>query len=235
MTPEIVVLPDAATLADEAAERIEALALAAPIGAPANISLAGGTTPKVAYRHLGSRCVPWARLRLFFGDERCVPPDHPDSNYRMVREAFLDRVPMLPEQVHRIRGELTPEDAAAAAEADLRAAFPAAPVPRLDLVVLGISADGHTASLFPHGPELDEPDRLLVPVHRPELPQPWRVTMTPRLLNAAHRIMFVVADGEKAAVVARAVAGDPAVPAGRIRPLDGRLTFILTEAAAAGL
>jgi 6-phosphogluconolactonase len=235
MTPEIVVVPDRVALADLAAERIEELALGTPIGAPANISLAGGRTPRAAYRQLGSRCLPWARLRVFFGDERCVPPDDPDSNYRMVREAFLDRVPLLPEQIHRIPGELSPEDAAAAAEADLREVFPVEPTPRFDMCVLGISADGHTASLFPRGPELDADDRLMVPVHRPELPQPWRVSMTPRLFNAAHRVMFLVADGEKAEVVARAVGGDRDLPAGRIRPADGRLTFILTEAAAARL
>lgn len=235
MTPEVIVVPDGLALADMAAERIEDLAVAATPLVPATISLAGGSTPRKAYQRLGSRCAPWARLRIFFGDERCVPPEDEGSNYRMVREALLDRVPLLPEQVHRIPGELEPDDAAAAAEADLRAEFPDVTTPRLDLCVLGIGVDGHTASLFPGGPELDAADRLMVPVHRPELPQPWRVSMTLRLINASRRVMFVADDAAKAEVVARAIAGDPGIPAGRVRPDSGNVTWIITEATAAKL
>lgn len=235
MTPEVIIVPDGLTLADTAAERIEDLAVASTPSAPAAISLAGGSTPRAAYQRLGSRCAPWARLRIFFGDERCVPPDDEGSNYRMVREALLDRVPLLPEQVHRIHGELEPADAAAAAEAALRAEFPDQDTPRLDLCVLGIGVDGHTASLFPGGPELDEHDRLMVAVHRPDLPQPWRVSMTMRLINASKRVIFVADDAAKADVVARAIAGDPALPAGLVRPDQGTLTWIITEATAAKL
>ncbi|MFN8121519.1 MAG: 6-phosphogluconolactonase [Thermoleophilia bacterium] len=235
MTPEVIVVPDGLALADMAAERIEDLAVAATPLVPATISLAGGSTPRKAYQRLGSRCAPWARLRIFFGDERCVPPEDEGSNYRMVREALLDRVPLLPEQVHRIPGELEPDDAAAAAEADLRAEFPDVTTPRLDLCVLGIGVDGHTASLFPGGPELDAADRLMVPVHRPELPQPWRVSMTLRLINASRRVMFVADDAAKAEVVARAIAGDAGIPAGRVRPDSGNVTWIITEATAAKL
>jgi len=235
MRPEVIVVPDGLALADMAAERIEDLAVASTATAPATISLAGGSTPRKAYQRLGSRCAPWARLRIFFGDERCVPPEDEGSNYRMVREALLDRVPLLPEQVHRIRGELAPDDAAAAAEADLRAEFPDATTPRLDLCVLGIGVDGHTASLFPGGPELDAGDRLMVPVHRPELPQPWRVSMTLRLLNASRRVLFVADDAAKVDVVARAIAGDPEIPAGLVRPDRGEVTWIITEATAAKL
>jgi 6-phosphogluconolactonase len=235
MTPEVIVVPDGLALADMAAERIEDLAVAATPLVPATISLAGGSTPRKAYQRLGSRCAPWARLRIFFGDERCVPPEDEGSNYRMVREALLDRVPLLPEQVHRIPGELEPDDAATAAEADLRAEFPDVTTPRLDLCVLGIGVDGHTASLFPGGPELDATDRLMVPVHRPELPQPWRVSMTLRLINASRRVMFVADDAAKAEVVARAIAGDPDIPAGRVRPDSGNVTWIITEATAAKL
>jgi 6-phosphogluconolactonase len=235
VTPEVIVVPDGLALADLAAERIEDLAVASTPTVPATISLAGGSTPRAAYQRLGSRCAPWARMRIFFGDERCVPPDDEGSNYRMVREALLDRVPLLPEQVHRIRGELEPPDAAATAEAELRSEFPGEDTPRLDLCVLGIGVDGHTASLFPGGPELDAGDRLMVPVHRPELPQPWRVSMTLRLINASRRVMFVANDAAKADVVARAIAGDPDIPAGRVRPSDGTLTWIITEATTAKL
>lgn len=231
-TPAIVVVPDAAALADEAARRIEKAALAVGAGRPATVALAGGSTPKVAYQHLGGRCVAWAKLRLFFGDERCVPPDDAASNFGMVRRAFLDRVYFPPENVHRIHGELQPEAAATLAEAELRSEFVVTGVPRFDLMLLGVGADGHTASLFPGAAELEVTDRLFVPVHRPDLPQPWRVSMTLPVLNASHHVMFLAADGAKAEVIARAVAGDHDLPAGRVRPADGTLTWILTEDAA---
>ena len=233
--PRLVVVPDMDALADLAAQRIEQVALAAAPGTRATIALAGGATPRAAYRHLAARCPPWARVEFFFGDERCVPPDDPASNYGMAREALLDRIPLRPEQVHRIRGELEPAAAAEEAEAALRTAVAGSPLPVLDLVVLGMGPDGHTASLFPGAPELDERERLFVPVHRSELPQPWRVTMTLPVLNAARRVLVLVGDAAKATVLPRAVAGDPAVPAGRVRPEPGGLTWIVTEAAAAGL
>lgn len=235
--PEVIVVPDAAALADAAAARIERAALTGSLAgeAPVSIALAGGSTPRATYQHLAGRCPPWGRIAFFFGDERCVPPDDPGSNYGMARKALFGRVPLREGQVHRIRGELIPEEAAREAERDLRAALAAdGAVPRLDLVLLGMGPDGHTASLFPGAPELDERDRLMVPVHRPELPQPWRVSMTLPVLNAARRVLVVVADGGKAPVVARALGGDPSVPAGRLRP-EGTLTWVLTEAAAAEL
>ena len=172
----VLVVDDLAALADEAAARIERLVLEAPAGGRATIALAGGATPRATYQHLAARCPPWGRVEFFFGDERCVPPDHEGSNYRMAHEALLDRIPLRPDQVHRIPGELPPEEAAAEAERALRAAVPGEPWPVLDLVLLGMGPDGHTASLFPGGPELDDRGRLMVPVHRPELPQPWRVS-----------------------------------------------------------
>ena len=236
MKPEVIVVPDGLALADEAAERIEALAVASSTEKPATVSLAGGRTPRVAYQHLGSRCVPWARLQLFFGDERLVPPDDEASNYRLSREAFLERMAVPPTAIHRIKGELEPEAAAAAAEAEVRAVMgvSAGTVPRLDLCLLGIGPDGHTASLFPDDPALDVTDRLMVPVHRPEMPQPWRVTMTMPFINASRRVLFLVDGAEKADVVARAIDGDRSIPAGRVRPTDGELVFLITEATTRG-
>lgn len=233
-TPEVVVVPDMAALADEAAARMEAIALEAPSGSRGTIALAGGSTPRAAYQHLGGRCPPWGRVAFFFGDERCVPPDAEGSNYKMAREALLDRIPLRPDQVHRVLGELPPEEAAARAEEDLRASVSGQPYPVLDLVVLGMGPDGHTASLFPGAPELEETQRLMVPVHRPEMPQPWRVSMTLPVLNAARRVLVVVGGAEKAPMVRRALAGDPDIPAGLIRPA-GALTWLLTEDAAADL
>lgn len=233
--PQIRIVRDLAALADEAAARIERVALDAPAGTRANIALAGGSTPRAAYQQLAGRCPPWGRVAFFFGDERCVPPDAEGSNYGMAREALLDRIPLRPEQVHRVLGELPPEDGARRAEEDLRASVPGTPWPVLDLVLLGMGADGHTASLFPGAPGADETERLAVPVHRPEMPQPWRVSLTLPVLNAARRILVVVGSADKAAMVRRAVGGDPSIPAGRLSPTDGTLTWLLTEEAAAEL
>jgi 6-phosphogluconolactonase len=235
MTPDVRVLPDPTALSDAAAVLIESLALRASLKEPLTMALAGGSTPKSMYQHLAARSVPWAKVRVFFGDERCVPPADEGSNYRMAREAMLDRVPLSPAHLHRIFGELSPDEAAQKAEADLRASVAGDPIPRLDLIVLGIGPDGHTASLFPGGPETDVTDRLMVPVHRPELPQPWRVSMTLPVLNAARRVIFLVADGAKAPMVARAIAGEETIPADRVHPTDGEVIWMITEAAAADL
>lgn len=192
------------------------------------LALAGGATPAPVYRHLASRPLPWARLEIFFGDERCVPPDDPASNYGMAHRALLARVPLRDEHVHRIPGELAPEAAARAAAAPI-AELPGDP-PRLDVIVLGVGPDGHCASLFPGGPELDVAGALTVAVHRPELPQPWRVSLTMPVLNAAHHVVVLVSGAEKAAAVGRALAGDERLPAGRLAP--ERISWILTEDAA---
>ncbi len=233
--PEIRIVPDLPALADEAAARIERVALEAPAGTRATIALAGGGTPKAAYQQLAGRCPPWGRVEFFFGDERCVPPDAEGSNYGMAREALLDRIPLRPEQVHRMLGELPPEEGAARAEEDIRARVPGDPWPVFDLVLLGMGPDGHTASLFPGSAEVEEPRRLAVPVHRPEMPQPWRISLTLPVLNAARRVLVVVGSADKAAMVRRAVTGDRAIPAGRLRPTSGTLTWLLTEDAAAEL
>ena len=231
---EIVVVADVSALADEAAARIERVALEAPAGGTATIALAGGGTPRAAYQHLAGRCPPWGRMAFFFGDERCVPPDADGSNFGMAREALLDRIPLRPEQIHRVLGELDPEEAARRAEEDLRASVPGSPWPVFDLVILGMGPDGHTASLFPGAPELDEQTRLMVPVHRPEMPQPWRVSMTMPVINAARRVLVLVGGAAKAPMVPRAIAGDTTIPAGRVRP-QGHLTWLVTEDAAAEL
>ncbi|HSJ73055.1 MAG TPA: 6-phosphogluconolactonase [Miltoncostaeaceae bacterium] len=232
--PQIVVVPDMAVLADEAAARVERVLLETPVGRRASVALSGGSTPRAAYQHLAARCPPWARVDFFFGDERVVPPDAEGSNYKMANDALLHRLPLQEDQVHRILGELPPAEAADRAEEDLRASVEGDPVPELDLVLLGMGPDGHTASLFPGAPELEETERLMVPVHRPGMPQPWRVSMTLPVLNAGRRVVVIVGGSEKAPMVARAIASDPAIPAGRLEPA-GLFTWILTEDAAAEL
>ncbi len=233
--PTIIVVPDLAALADRSAALIERVALDTPSEERCTIALAGGGTPRATYQHLAGRCPPWGRVDFYFGDERIVPPDADGSNYGMAHDALLSRIPLRPEQVHRVLGELPPEEAADRAEEDLRASVPGSPWPVLDLVLLGMGPDGHTASLFPGSAEVDESSRLMIPVHRPEMPQPWRVSMTLPVLNAARHVMMVVGGAAKAPMVRRAIARDHSIPAGRVDPADGTMTWILTEDAASEL
>jgi 6-phosphogluconolactonase len=213
-------LADPAALARAAAEEFARLAGEAVRERGAfSVALAGGSTPRRLYALLADEgapfrgLVPWQRTRVFFGDERHVPPDHPDSNFRMAREALLSRVPVA--GVHRIPGELADPGAAAAAyEADLRDAFglrEGDPPPRLDLLLLGLGADGHTASLFPGNPALGEQRRWVV--------APWvdrlavhRVTLTLPVLRRARAVVFLVAGAEKAPALARVLAPAPDAP-----------------------
>jgi len=193
----------------------------------ASLALAGGTTPRAMHEVLATLPgVDWAQVSIYFGDERCVPPDHADSNYRMARESLLTRVPIPESNVHRMLGELPDRDAAARAYA---AELPAA----LDVVVLGIGEDGHTASLFPGSPALDEREQLVLPVIGPK-PPPERLTLTPPALERAHNLVMLAAGAGKADAVARALGG----------PLDPRSTpaqwarrgrWLLDRAAAARL
>jgi 6-phosphogluconolactonase len=166
----------------------------------ASLALAGGTTPREVHEALTRESVPWDRVHIFFGDERCVPPDHPDSNYRMAKESLLDRVPILPENVHRPRAEdRDREGAARAYEEELP--------DTLDVIVLGIGEDGHTASLFPGSPALAEGTRRYVPVVGPK-PPPERLTITPVVIAAANAVIVLAKGDGKAAAVARALEGD---------------------------
>jgi 6-phosphogluconolactonase len=239
---EVRVVRDAAAVHEVVASAIGARAREA-IDARGwfTLALAGGRTPRGVYALLADEprlrdAIDWARVHAFFGDERCVPPDHPESNYGMARAALLSKVPIPAAQVHRMRGELPPAEAAAAYEAELRA-LAAAPgsAPRLDLVLLGIGEDGHVASLFPGTPAFDERTRLVVPNHVPHLGA-WRITVTFPVLEAAAAVLFL-ADGErKAKAVAAALAPDGAtsdrLPARRVKPASGSVTWIVDRAAA---
>lgn len=231
MSARVVVVPDAVALARTGADAVAEHIADAPSGRRVRIALAGGGTPRATYRELAGRDVDWTRTEWFFGDERCVAPDAEGSNHHMAQDALLDHIGIAPGQVVRIPGELPPARAAAEAEADLRARVPGDPWPVLDLVLLGIGPDGHTASLFPGAAELDERERAMVPVHRPEMPQPWRVSMTLPVLNAARAIIVLAAGAAKAPVVARAISGDRELPAGRLRR-DDTVTWIVDAEAA---
>jgi 6-phosphogluconolactonase len=198
-------------------------------------ALAGGSTPRRAYALLAEEplagAVPWEQVHLFWGDERCVPPAHPRSNWGMAREVLLARVPVPPENVHRVRGELPPERAAAEYERELREIFGEG-VPRLDLVHLGVGDDGHTVSLFPFAPALRERARLAVPALHGGEP---RVTLTVPALNAAARVEFLATGAAKAGVVRRVLRGplDPfRIPAQLVRPAAAEPVWILDRPAA---
>jgi 6-phosphogluconolactonase len=240
---------DAGELMRAAADAIvEAAAAATRARGRFVIALSGGSTPNALYRLLASdayaRRIDWPRVEIFWGDERCVPPEDPASNYRGARELLLDRVPIDPSRIHRIEGELEPRDAAAAYERALRAAFSTpegpprlTPGSRFDFVLLGLGADGHTASLFPHTPALHESRRIAVANTAPVEPS-RRVTLTFPALNAARAVLVLTSGADKAPAVARALApeGDAdAIPVRGVRPSAGTLTWLLDAAAAAGL
>ncbi|MDP1572365.1 MAG: 6-phosphogluconolactonase [Vicinamibacterales bacterium] len=235
--PEVVVAAGPDELAQLAADRV-ALAAHASVEARGafHLALAGGSTPRRLYERLAGdpayAAQPWARTHIYFGDERCVPPDHPDSNFRMAYESLLTRVPVPAAQVHRMEGE-DPDPAAAAAryEARVRRALPhgVGEAPRLDLVLLGLGADGHTASLFP-GTTALEASSHLVAATWVEAVAAFRLTMTLPLLNAARAVVFLVAGEDKAEAVRRVLTpppGAPPLPAARVRPTDGTLTWLL--------
>jgi len=193
------------------------------------VCLSGGSTPRRLYEHLADPAIaarfPWHRVHWFWGDERFVPHDHPDSNYRMARNALLSRVPIRDANIHAIPTEdLSPEQAAAAYEMTLKRFYSAGALvpdrPLFDATLLGIGEDGHTASLFPGQPALDERHRWAVAVIGAKS-EP-RITLTFPALNGSRDVLFLATGADKRTIVARAQAGDPALPAARIRPV-GRL------------
>ncbi len=201
------------------------------------LALAGGSTPRVVYSRLATRDsrleLDWQRTHVLWGDERCVPPDDLRSNYRMAKETLLERVPIPAPQIHRIRGEDDPEKAAAEYEREIRELLASQ---GLDLVLLGMGEDGHTASLFPGQPAVHETARWVVAVPAPDGTM-WRVTLTPAVLNMARNVTFVVSGASKALRLQQVLEGPvtpDVLPAQAIRPTHGRLTWMVDEAAAGG-
>jgi 6-phosphogluconolactonase len=235
--------PDAAALAWRAAQYcVEMAGEAAEAQGRARIAISGGSTPQAVLEALADPAqpwrsrMPWQKLEIYWVDERCVPPDDADSNYRMTREALLDHVPLRPEQIHRIEGELEPEAAAARYESELRSSFRLedAGSPRFDLVALGMGEDGHTASLFPQTGALREFGRLVAANHVPQK-DAWRVTLTWPVINHARSVFFLVSGQQKAAILKEVLTGphDPErLPSQLIWPSSGILTLILDKAAA---
>jgi 6-phosphogluconolactonase len=226
-----VLLPD-----DPAAEVAERLARAAEAGA--SIALTGGSSPGKAYEKAAELGADWSGATLWWGDERCVPPDHEWSNYGMAKRTLLDRLPSGDDgpTVKRIKGEAGPHGGAEDYERELRETL-GEELPRLDLVLLGLGPDGHVASLFPGQASLGVHDRLAVGVEQAGLePHVPRVSLTMPVLNAAREVLFLVTGAAKADAVRRAFVTDkatPEVPGSMVRPTAGELTLVLDEAAAA--
>jgi len=235
---EIHVVPDAESLALAGADEFaRAAGEAAQKDRLFCVAVAGGSTPLGVYRRLTQPphrgAIRWKRVRFFWGDERCVPPEHPRSNFRAARGSLLRPLGIPPRHVFRMKGEENPARAALAYEAMLRRHVPGRP-PRLDLVLLGLGTEGHTASLFPDTEALSEQRRLVAANFVPPQNE-WRLTLTYRALNAARRVVFLVSGAEKASVAAKILKkqrGWRSLPASRVAPRRGTVLWLLDEEAA---
>lgn len=201
------------------------------------LALAGGSTPRALYELLAGEMkdqVDWSKVHLFWGDERTVPPDHDDSNYRMVAKTLLEGIDIPQHNIHRVEAEREPQAAAQNYEDKLRSVFGDELVPSFDLILLGIGDDGHTASLFPHTNALDVEDEWFVANHVAQL-NTWRLTLTKTVINAAQRVVFLVV-GEGKADALREVLNGPYLPetypAQLVEPEDGELVWFVDDAAA---
>lgn len=232
----IMVFPDPTALAAAAAERCrDAARKATAARGVFHIALSGGSTPRLLYRRLAAdeNAADWSRWHVWFGDERCVPRDHPESNCRMARETLLDHVAIPPAQVHPMYAEGDPVAAAAAYSAALEAGLPHENGrPTLDLVLLGMGEDGHTASLFPGCPALDERSGFVSICTAPN--GSARLTLTPPMIEAARNVLVLVSGGEKAETLARVLSGrGEDLPIARIRP-RGRFDWFVDSATMEG-
>jgi 6-phosphogluconolactonase len=238
--PKIVVLNEPQELFVHAAEEIAHVAgEAVCTHGEFRISLSGGSTPAATFELLATRfqySVDWKEVQFFWGDERCVPPDNKESNYGMADRTLLSKIELRPEQVHRMRGELPPEEGALDYEENLRRSFSigADELPRFDLVLLGLGDNRHTASLFPGSPEIHETKRMVVAVDVDAEPR-QRLSFTPPVINHAQRVMFLVAGRNKAEAVRDVIEGPrnpDKFPAQIVAPNDGELLWFLDAAAA---
>ncbi len=211
----------------------------------ARIAISGGKTPEAMFALLADPAQPfineidWQKLQIFWVDERCVPPTDAESNFRMTNQALLSKVALPPANIFRMEGELDPEEAANRYESTLRNAMKleGAESPAFDLLLLGMGDDGHTASLFPHTAALHELGRIVVANRVPQK-DTWRITLTWPVINQAREVAFLIEGDAKAAVLADVLTGpyDPErLPAQLIRPSNGKLRFLLDDAAAARL
>lgn len=254
---EIKIYPDHESLARAAAEHIiESGTTAIQNQDRFSLALAGGSTPKLAYELLASdeyaQRLDWKRVHIFWGDERCVPPEHRDSNYRMARQSLLDHVPIPAKNIRRMRAEEEPIKAALEYEGSLRTFFSLQPDhssdpdvgstgrKSFDLVLLGMGDDGHTASLFPSSNALNEPACWVTAVEHNNPPPPLvtRLTLTLLVINAAAQVLFLVAGASKSQSLKHVLSppdlSSPTLPAQLIQPITGQLLWLVDEAAYSG-
>lgn len=241
MKGSLIVFPDLDELTDAAAQHFLSVGQAAILQKGRfSVVLSGGNTPRLLYRRMTSPrfqdAMDWNDVHFFWGDERCVPPEHAESNYRMVRETLLDHLPIPGSNIHRVMTELPPQEAARHYENELKIFFGQDledPPPKFDLVLLGMGSDGHTASLFPNTAAIHEKQHWVV-AHYIEAISAWRVTLTPVILNAAHDVLFLIAGEEKAKVLCEVIKGadqPDILPAQVIQPKAGNLHWFVDEPA----
>ena len=241
--PDVIVFPDPHLLSEDAALRFIAhAAMKTRVGSPFSVALAGGSTPALLYSLLSSipyrASIDWKLIHLFFGDDRCVPVDSDFSNFRLANDSLISKVPIPPENVHRIKTELSDnEEAAHEYEGELRKFF-TTPYPRFDLILLGMGSDGHCASLFPQKSSLSEMGSWVTvaePGLKPFVP---RITITYPVINHAHQIIFMVAGADKAETLHEVMDGSynpKALPSQGVSPLDGSCTWLIDKQAASKL
>lgn len=232
---EVEIFPDVETLNESAASLIVKIAAEAfEAKDKFSIALAGGSTPEKLYKLLASdkfkNKIDWSKTHVFFGDERCVSPDDAESNYRMANAAMLARVPLPPQNVFRLQGEIEPEKAAAEYEKIIKKTLGDAA--RFDLILLGMGDDGHTASLFPQTPALRETEKLVVANFVEKL-NVNRLTLTFRAINSAKNVLFLVTGAKKAAMIKKVLSLETIdLPASLIKPENGNCRWFLDKAAA---
>lgn len=237
---QLHVLGDHSSFVNGAADFIaDAAARAQAARGRFTLALSGGSTPQPIYARLAAAeyraRLDWSRAYIFFGDERCVPPDDAQSNYRMARQALLDQAPLPRENIYRLRGEDDPARAALQYEQTLQAFFRCAPPPAFDLILLGLGDNGHTASLFPGTAALRERERWVVPQYVETL-RAWRVTFTAPLINAARDIAFLIQGADKAQILWNVLRGPyqpDVLPAQLVQPMQGELHWFADATAAA--
>ena len=236
----IAIYPDLDTISQQAAQYVLRVASEAIVTRGRfSIALSGGNTPRKLYSLLGSEPylsqIDWELVEIFWSDERCVPPDDPESNYRMAHEMLLGHIATPAAQIHRMPADQPGRNAAALAYTqEIQRAFGTDGIPNFDLIQLGMGPEGHTASLFPHQPALHETRRLVMPVTVPK-PPPDRLTFTPPLLNAARNVLFLATGADKADALHAVIEGphDPdEYPAQIVRPANGEVVWMVDEAIA---
>lgn len=234
MGTQVKIVPDSAALARAAAQGFHRLSEAAvQERGRFSVALSGGNTPRTVYSLLASehKQLPWDRIHIFFGDERHVPPDHPDSNFRMASESLLSKVPIPEKNVHRIRAELDANAAATEYEQELREFFHLVDHdwPGFDLIFLGLGEDGHTASLFPDSKALSESSRKVV-ANWVEKFQTFRITLTFPVLNHASEVVFMISGAGKAQILSQVLRpGARKYPAQSVQPENGRLLWLVDQ------